>query len=58
MSNQETKFQNSQNIHQPEPAISYCPAGEAFQIPNEKDYAQEFKRVKIHTQRTWISESD
>jgi len=43
MSDQETKFENSQNIHKPEPAISLCPSGEAFPLPTEEDYEKEFK---------------
>jgi len=46
MSDQETKFQNSQNTHKHEPAISLCPSGEAFPLPTEKDYEKEFKRLQ------------
>ena len=46
MSEKERKFENSQNIHQPESTISLCPAGKSFQLPNEEDYDKEFKRLQ------------
>ena len=46
MSDQEKQFENSQNIHKPEPAISLCPSGEAFSLPYEEDYEKEFKRLQ------------
>jgi len=46
MSDQETKFQNSQNTHKQEPAISLCPSGEVFPLPHEEDYEKEFKRLQ------------
>ena len=47
MSGKETNFENPQNIHQPESTVSLCPAGEAFQLPNEEDYDREFKRLDL-----------
>jgi UDP-N-acetyl-D-glucosamine dehydrogenase len=34
-----------ENSH-PETAVSVCPAGEAFPLPQEKDYQKEFKRLQ------------
>jgi len=38
---------------QAEPAVSVCPAGEAFSLPTEQDYKEEFKRLQklINEQR-------
>ncbi|MGD8469952.1 MAG: UDP binding domain-containing protein [Desulfobacteraceae bacterium] len=35
----------NENSH-PETPVSVCPAGEAFQLPQEKDYQKEFKRLQ------------
>ena len=35
----------NENSH-PEAPVSVCPAGEAFQLPQEKDYQKEFKRLQ------------
>ena len=33
-------------ISQPQPLVSICPAGEVFQLPQQKDYEKEFKRLQ------------
>jgi UDP-N-acetyl-D-glucosamine dehydrogenase len=35
----------NENLH-PAAPVSVCPAGEAFQLPREKDYQMEFKRLQ------------
>jgi UDP-N-acetyl-D-glucosamine dehydrogenase len=35
----------NENLH-PEARVSVCPTGEAFQLPQEKDYQKEFKRLE------------
>jgi UDP-N-acetyl-D-glucosamine dehydrogenase len=37
---------NEQGSSSPEPLVSVCPAGEVFQLPQEKDYEKEFKRLQ------------
>jgi nucleotide sugar dehydrogenase len=35
----------NENLH-PETPVSVCPVGEAFELPQEKDYQKEFKRLQ------------
>jgi len=35
----------NENLH-PETPVSVCPVGEAFELPREKDYQKEFKRLQ------------
>jgi UDP-N-acetyl-D-glucosamine dehydrogenase len=37
---------NEQGSSSPESSVSVCPAGEVFQLPQEKDYEKEFKRLQ------------
>jgi len=40
------RISNEQRNASPEPVVSVCPAGEVFQLPQEKDYEKEFKRLQ------------
>ncbi|MBN1931070.1 MAG: GDP-mannose dehydrogenase [Desulfobacterales bacterium] len=46
MSNQEAQSKLNQNSNCSEPAFSISPSGEAFPLPQEKDYDEEFKKVQ------------
>ena len=37
---------NEQGSSSPEPLVSVCPSGEVFQLPQQKDYEKEFKRLQ------------
>ncbi|MBU0987175.1 MAG: GDP-mannose dehydrogenase, partial [Proteobacteria bacterium] len=54
MSHTKTRCTVTDTTHQAESMVSICPAGEAFPLPGEKDYATEFKRLQniIHEQRS------
>jgi UDP-N-acetyl-D-glucosamine dehydrogenase len=45
---------NEQGSSSPESLVSVCPAGEVFQLPQEKDYEKEFKRLQriVNEQRS------
>jgi nucleotide sugar dehydrogenase len=45
---------NEQGSSSPESIVSVCPAGEVFQLPQEKDYEKEFKRLQriVNEQRS------
>ena len=40
------RISNEQGSSSPESLVSVCPAGEVFQLPQEKDYEKEFKRLQ------------
>jgi UDP-N-acetyl-D-mannosaminuronate dehydrogenase len=40
------QISNEQGSSSPESLVSVCPAGEVFQLPLEKDYEKEFKRLQ------------
>ncbi|MGD2186255.1 MAG: UDP binding domain-containing protein [Desulfobacterales bacterium] len=40
------QISNPEGSSAPEPLVSVCPAGESFQLPQEKDYEKEFKRLQ------------
>jgi hypothetical protein len=37
---------NKKGSSSPEALVSVCPSGEVFQLPQEKDYEKEFKRLQ------------
>ncbi len=41
------QISNQQENSPPQPLVSVCPAGEAFQLPQENDYEKEFKRLML-----------
>jgi nucleotide sugar dehydrogenase len=45
---------NERGSSSPESLVSVCPAGEVFQLPQEKDYEKEFKRLQriVNEQRS------
>ena len=40
------KYLNPENNHK-QTAVSVCPGGEAFTLPNEKDFEEEFKKLQL-----------
>jgi UDP-N-acetyl-D-glucosamine dehydrogenase len=46
MMKREKKYLNPENDHK-QTAVSVCPGGEAFALPGEKDYEEEFKKLQL-----------
>jgi len=46
MSTKKALSNDLKDVHQTNPAYSICPSGEEFPLPEEAEYASEFKKVQ------------